>query len=321
VAVVDAPGGGYVERPDLETNVLSGMADTRLEVISPDERERLLRIDADYIILWHQVSLDAQFFESAKRCRAVICASVGYDHVDLAAARSADIPVFHIPDYGTEEVADHTLALALSLARALPRLQQHVQNDGWDWRTIGAAPRLRGRVWGTIGLGRIGNAVMRRAEAFGLRSAFYDPYAHPGIEKALAMQRFAELSALLEVADIVSVHVPLNDSTRHLLGPAELGRMKSGSILINTARGAIVDVKALRPALDAGRPGLVGLDVLESEPSIPPWLREHPRALVTPHAAFYSVESLRELRTRAAQAVAQLIAQQPVTAAFPAELP
>jgi D-3-phosphoglycerate dehydrogenase/C-terminal binding protein len=319
VVIVDAPGGGYLERPDVETGILNGIAQTRLEVIAPDEPERLLRLDADYVILWHRVSLNAEFFETARRCRAVVCASVGYDHVDLAAAHAAAIPLFHVPDYGTEEVADHTVALALALARALPRLRQHTLDGGWDWRAIGAAPRLRGRVWGIVGLGRIGNAVLRRAEAFGMRCVFYDPYAHPGIQKGLGIERLPDLAGLLEVADIVSVHVPLSEGTRHLLGAAEFSRMKPGSILVNTARGAVVDIDALPKALDAGAPGLVGLDVVEGEPAIPPWLREHPQALVTPHAAFCSVESLIELRTRAAEAIAQLITGQPVTSAFPVE--
>lgn len=322
VAIVDAPGGGYVEHPDIELELLGALAETRLEIIGPDDEDRLLRLDADYVILWHRVSLHATFFETAAgRTRAVVCASVGYDHVDLDAAGAAGIQVYHIPHYGTEEVADHTLALALALARRLPQLREHTLDGGWDWRVIGPAPRLRGRVWGVAGLGRIGTAVAQRAAAFGMRCVFYDPFAHPGIEKALAMERFGDLAGLLAAADVVSVHVPLTESTWHLLGAAELGQMKPGSILVNTSRGAVVDAAALRGALEAGRPGLVGLDVVEGEPGIPPWLREHPRALLTPHAAFYSVESLTELRTRAAQTVAQMLTGQPVTAAFPVETP
>jgi phosphoglycerate dehydrogenase-like enzyme len=321
IAVVDTPGGRYVEDLDIELSLLGAIADTRLEIISPAERERLLALEDDYLILWPRTSLDAEFFESNKHCRAVVCASVGYDHIDLTAARAASVPVFHVPDYGTEEVADHTLALALALVRELPRLRQHTLDGGWDWHVIGPAPRLRGRVWGVVGLGRIGTAVARRTQAFGMRCVFHDPYAHPGIEKALAIERFNDLAGLLDVADVVSLHVPLNDGTRHLLGAAELNRMKRGSILVNTARGAVVDVGALRSALERGRPGSVGLDVVEGEPLTPSWLREHPRALLTPHAGFYSVESLTELRTRAAETVAQLIAGRPVTSAVAAETP
>jgi D-3-phosphoglycerate dehydrogenase/C-terminal binding protein len=247
----------------------------------------------------------------------VVCASVGYDHVDVDAARANGIAVYHVPHYGTEEVADHTLALFLALARRLQPLQEHVRGDGWDWRVIGAPRRLRGMVWGVVGLGRIGLAVAQRAAAFGIRVVFHDPYNHPGIEKALGIERRHHLDDLLAESDVVSLHVPLTPDTRHLLDAARLHRMKPGSLLINTARGALIDVSALPAALAEERPAHVGLDVVEGEPAVPQWLRGHERALLSPHAAFYSVESMAELRTRAAEAVLQMITGAPVTAAFP----
>lgn len=316
VVVLDAPGGGYVERPDLEDQLLAPYAETRLELVSPAERDRLLALDADYVILWHRVSLDAEFFERAKSCRAVICASVGYDHVDLAAAAANGVPVYHIPHYGTDEVADHTLALALALVRDLPALQRHTREGGWDWRAIGDARRLRGKTWGLIGFGRIGTAVGQRARAFGMEVAFYDPYNHPGIEKAFGFERHLGLDRLLGSADIVSVHVPLNADTANLLGAAELRLLKPGAVLVNTARGGLIDLAALEDALAERRPERLGLDVVAGEPDVPGWMRDDPRVLLTPHAAFYSVESLIELRSRAAEAVLQLITGQPVTSAF-----
>lgn len=316
VVVLDAPGGGYVERPDLESQILAPHAETRLELVSPAERDRLLDLDAEYVILWHRVSLDAEFFDRVTSCRAVICASVGYDHVDLAAASANGVPVYHIPHYGTDEVADHTLALALALVRDLPALQRHTRDGGWDWRAIGDARRLRGKVWGLIGFGRIGTAVGQRARAFGMEVAFYDPYNHPGIEKAFGFQRHLSLDRLLGAADIVSVHVPLNAGTANLLGAAELRLLKPGAVLVNTARGGVIDLDALEQALAEGRPARLGLDVVAGEPAVPNWMRQDPRVLLTPHAAFYSVESLIELRSRAAEAVLQLITGQPVTSAF-----
>lgn len=319
VVVLDAPGGGYVERPDLESQILAPYADTRLEIISPAERERLLSLDADYVILWHRVSLDAEFFERAKACRAVICASVGYDHVDLAAAAANRVPVYHIPHYGTDEVADHTLALALALARELPALQRHTRDGGWDWRAIGEPRRLRGRTWGLVGFGRIGTAVGQRARAFGMEVSFYDPFTHPGIEKAFGFHRHLSLDQLLATSDIVSVHVPLNAGTVNLLGAEQLRRLTPGAVLVNTARGGVVELAALKDALAEGRPARFGLDVVAGEPAVPDWLRDDPRVLLTPHAAFYSVESLIELRSRAAEAVLQLIREQPVSSAFLAQ--
>lgn len=317
VAVVDAPGGGYVVSPDIERRVLGEHAEVRLVVVPDEERDQLPHLDADFVILWHRVPLGAAFFERTKTCRAVVCASVGHDHVDLEAARAAGVAVHHVPHYGTEEVADHTLALFLSLARRLPVLERHVRDGGWDWRSIGDPRRLRGLTWGVSGLGRIGVAVAQRARAFGMDVLFLDPHNHPGIEKSLGLERVHRLEELIRRSDVVSLHVPLDGETRHLIGERELRWFRRGSVLLNTARGAVVDVAALRGALDEERPAWAGLDVVEGEPRVPGWLREHPRALLTPHAAFYSVESLSELRARAAEAALQLARSEQVTSAFP----
>jgi D-3-phosphoglycerate dehydrogenase/C-terminal binding protein len=145
---------------------------------------------------------------------------------------------------------------------------------------------------------------------------FYDPYNHPGIEKAFGFQRHLSLAGVLGASDIVSVHVPLNAATANLLGAAELRLLKPGAVLVNTARGGLIDLAPLEDALAEGRPARLGLDVVAGEPDVPGWLREDPRVLLTPHAAFYSVESLIELRSRAAEAVLQLITGQPVSSAF-----
>ncbi|MFH8347709.1 C-terminal binding protein [Streptomyces sp. NPDC018045] len=315
VVVLDGPGAGYVEGAELERSVIGSLGDVRPLIVPPRERGLLQDLAADYAILWHRVPLDAAFFERSPSCRGVVCASVGYDHVDIEAAYDRGIPVYHVPYYGTEEVADHTLALFLALERRLGALQEHVRDGGWDWRAIGDPRRLRGLVWGVVGLGRIGLAVAQRAQAFGLRVAFFDPYNHPGIEKALGFERCHALDRLLAESDVVSLHAPLTPDTRHLLDAGRLHRMKRDAVLINTARGALIDISALEDALAERRPGRVGLDVVEGEPDIPPWLRAHPRALVSPHAAFYSVPSLVELRTRAAEAVCQMITGEPVTSA------
>ncbi|MDI3419850.1 C-terminal binding protein [Streptomyces luteolus] len=315
VVVLDAPGAGYAEGAERERQIIGPLGDVRPLIVPAEQRGRLHEVEADYVILWHRVSLDAEFFERSASCRAVVCASVGYDHVDIEAARARGIPVYHVPHYGTEEVADHTLALFLALERRLGELRDHVRDHGWDWRAIGEPRRLSEMVWGVVGLGRIGLAVARRAQAFGFRVVFHDPYNHPGIEKALGLERSHQLDQLLGESDVVSLHVPLTQETRHLLDAGRLHRMKRGAVLVNTARGALIDVSALRAALAEERPARVGLDVVEGEPDVPMWLRIHSKALVSPHAAFYSVRSLSELRTRAAEAVRQMINGEPVTSA------
>lgn len=315
VAVVDAPSGGYVDELDIEHDVIGSAGSVRKYLIPPGDRDALHGIDEPYVILWHHVGLDAEFFDRVSNCRAVVCASVGFNHVDVAAAHRRGVEIYHVPHYGTEEVADHTLALFLAAARRLPELAAHVRDGGWDWRLATGMRRLRGATWGIVGLGRIGLAVAARAKSFGMRVAFHDPYNHPGIEKALDLVRAPTLTELLADSDVVSLHTPLDEGTHHLIGPAELALMRPGACLVNTARGALIDLAALRPALADGRPGYVALDVVEHEPALPDWLREHPRALLSPHSAFYSVESLVELRTRAARAALELVNRSPVTAA------
>lgn len=317
IAILDAPGAGYVGNAEIERRVIASHGEAQPYIVPDHERSQLPELDADYVILWHRISLDAAFFERNKTCRAVVCASVGYDHVDIEAARANGVPVYHVPHYGTEEVADHTLALFLALARRLSNLRSHVREGGWDWRTIGEPRRLRGSVWGIIGLGRIGLAVAERAKAFGMHVIFHDPYNHPGIEKSLGIERCSDLNTLLEQSDTVSLHVPLDADTHHLLNRDRLSRMKQGAALINTARGALVDLGALQDALAEGHPAFAALDVVEGEPSIPAWIRNHPQVLLSPHAAFFSVESLIELRTRGAEAVVQMINGAPISSAIP----
>ncbi|BBB01895.1 putative dehydrogenase [Actinacidiphila reveromycinica] len=315
VAVVDAPDGGYVDSADLEQREAGSGIDVRLRVLSQSEVPDLARHAPECIILWHRISLTAEFFALNSSCRAVVCASVGHEHVDTEAARASGVAVYHVPDYGVDEVADHTLALALTCVRRVRELDAHVRGGGWEWRRAEGIRRLRGSTWGVVGCGRIGQAVARRAGSFGMRVAFYDPYVHPGTEKAHGWSRLWSLHDLLAASAVVSVHVPLTPETAHLLDRAALETLAAGAVLVNTSRGAVVDEEALRGVLDEGRPGAVALDVAEHEPGVAAWLREHPRVLLTPHSAFYSVESMAELRCRSARAAAQVLRGEPVTAA------
>jgi phosphoglycerate dehydrogenase-like enzyme len=315
VAVVDAPEGGYVDSADLEQREAGSGIDVRLRVLSQSEVPELARRAPECIILWHRISLTAEFFALNSSCRVVVCASVGHDHVDTEAARASGVAVYHVPDYGVDEVADHTLALALNAVRRVRELDAHVRDGGWEWRRAEGVRRLRGAAWGLVGCGRIGQAVARRAASFGMRIGFYDPYVHPGTEKAHGWTRFWSLHELLAACQVVSLHVPLSPETEHMMDRAALEALAPGAVLINTSRGAVVDEDALRQVLDRGRPAAVGLDVAEHEPGVAGWLRGHPRALLTPHSAFYSVESMTELRRRAARAAAQALRDEPVTAA------
>jgi C-terminal binding protein len=307
VSIVDSARDGYVEDPDVER-----------EALHPAARVELCRLDdvcavgdaareAAVLIAWHRIPLPRPALEQLRHCRGIVRASVGYDNIDLEAATDLGVPICNVPDYGTEEVADHTLSLLLTLWRRLPALARHVRAGGWQWAAAGRLDRLRGTTLGIVGLGRIGTAVARRAQAFGLNVGFFDPYQPSGIEKAQAVVRHETLGDLLDWSRIVSLHVPLTAETRHMIGRAELERLGPDAVLLNTARGELIDQDALVEAVTGGRLGQVGLDVLSAEPRVPDELRASDRVLVTPHAAFYSDAALTELRRKSAETALQLL--------------
>jgi C-terminal binding protein len=268
--------------------------------------------EADALILFHDIAMltDATFAR-APRLKAVVRAGVGYNNVDLIAAGRRGIGVCNVPDYGTEEVADHAMALLLALVRRLPESDASLRRGVWDYRIASKAVRLRGKTLGLVGCGRIGTATALRARAFGLDVVFYDPYVVPGLDKALGIRRAAGLHDLLAEAHFVSLHCDLRPSSRHLIDAQALAAMRPGAILINTARGPVVDQAALLEALENGRLDAVGLDVFEREPLDDDRLRHHPRVLLSPHAAFYSQEGFVELRTKTAEEVARVLDGKP----------
>jgi phosphoglycerate dehydrogenase-like enzyme len=273
----------------------------------PDEAWR----KADAILLWHDVTLDSAAMAKLDRCRVIVRFGVGVDNVDLAAAAARGICVCNVPDYGTNDVADHTIALLLALCRGLFGYDAAARQGMWSWESVENLHRLTGAVLGIIGLGRIGTAAARRAQAHGMRVVFYDPYKEYGYGKALGVDRVSELPALLRQVEAVSVHVPLTDETRGMVGEEFTQSLKPGAVLINTSRGATMDLDAVERALRSGQLRGAGLDVLPQEPPDPnhplikAWREQEPwllgRLIITPHAAFYNTESYIEMRTKAAR--------------------
>jgi phosphoglycerate dehydrogenase-like enzyme len=264
--------------------------------------------DVQVLIVWHQIHLSRAVITRLQACRGIVCASVGTDNVDLDAARDCGISVSNVADYGVDEVADHTLALLLALSRNLHETIAAARGFTWRWQSIGDVRRLHGRCLGIVGLGRIGTAVAMRARSFGLRVVFFDPYLPPGVDKAMGLERADSLDQLLGSADVLSLHVPLTAETQGMIGRRELAQLPEGALVLNTSRGAVLEEEPLLEALEEGRIAGAGLDVVASEPNVTPRLVAHPRVLLTCHSAFYSVESLRELREKAARAAAALIA-------------
>lgn len=257
--------------------------------------------EAKAVILWHNMPLTAKGIAKLKNCRAIIRNGVGFDSVDIAAAQERGIAVCNVPDYGTEEVADHAIALAMALCRQLFPLDAEAKQLGWNIRVTPRLRRLRELTFGIVGLGRIGTATALRAKALGFKVVFYDPYLANGADKAVSLRRVRTLNELLAQSDVLSLHCPLNDETRHLIAERELALMKPDAFIVNTARGAIIQKSAILAALREDRLAGAGLDVIEDEPLRSAEEAATPNLIATCHAAFCSVESKIEMRSTSAR--------------------
>lgn len=243
-------------------------------------------------------------------CRAIIRAGIGVDSIDLEAARSAGIWVLNVPDYGTEAVALHTIALSLAAVRRLKEADVLVRSGSWGIEPISPIHMPSAMTAGVVGYGRIGRRVAGLLAALGFREVkAHDPHAEavdPGVE-------LTDFDDLLESSDLVTLHAPAQDDDGgHLISSRELGLMKVGSILINTARGSLIDPPALAAGLAKGAPRIAALDVFDSEP---PDLRvfngTHDRLILTPHMAWYSEETQTELRRKTAEQAKLFLAGEP----------
>lgn len=288
---------------DIERSVLDPLNAELIVAETGDEIE-LLRLapEADAILTnWKTVS--AAVLDAAPRCRIVSRYGVGVDNIAVERATELGILVTNVPDYCVEEVSDHALALLLACARSLAQFDRATHKGAWDLPGGRPLYRLRGRTLGIIGYGRIGAALAGKAVCLGLRVLAYSPRVEEGERDGITFTR--NLTWLLSESDYVSLHVPLTPDTRVMVNAVFLGQMRSGAFLINTARGGIIDEPALVEALQTGVIRGAALDVLTVEPPAPDHpLLGLPNCLITPHAAFTSVESLAELEQRAAYHVA-----------------
>jgi D-3-phosphoglycerate dehydrogenase len=252
--------------------------------------------------------MPAEVIRGLDRCVVIARYGIGLDTVDLDQATAQGILVTNVPDYCIDEVSDHALALILSLARGVTLLDRKVRAGSWTPTDARPLHRLRGRTLGLIGFGRIARALASKMAPIGLRVVTTDPFVPDDAVRDAGAEPMS-LEELLVVADVVSVHAPLTADSRHLIGAAELALMKPGAILVNTSRGPLVDLDALRAALAEDRLGGAGLDVLEVEPpAADDPLLHRDDVIVTPHAAFYSEESLRELQRKAVEQVIEALA-------------
>ncbi|MGH9213297.1 MAG: C-terminal binding protein [Acidimicrobiales bacterium] len=294
---------------DLERGMLAAAGhDLRYEANASTPDDVAKTVDGADAVLNCYAPIPPEVTREMRACRIIARYGIGLDTIDIAVATEAGIIVTNVPDYCVDEVSDHALALILALGRGVVRLDRAVRDGGW--RPMDAAPvhRLRGRTLGLVGFGRIARALAGKATAVGFRVVAHDPFlADQAIASGGAVP--VDLATLLGSAHVVSLHAPLTAETHHLIGPGELAAMRDGAMLVNTSRGGLVDLGALRHAMDAGRLGGAALDVLENEPPTPDDpLLARPDVVITPHASFYSEESVVELQRKATEQVIEALA-------------
>ncbi|MHC2995602.1 MAG: C-terminal binding protein [Candidatus Atribacteria bacterium] len=282
--------------------------------------EALLKyiIDAD-AVLQQYAEIRQDVIEKLHKCKIIARYGTGVDILDVETCHKRGIIVTNVPYYCVDEVADHAIVLALTLARRIPMYVDSVRCGKWHWSNSGAPiHRFEMQIFGIIGFGKIGRNIARKAKALKFTVMAYDPNVNNFFMKEEGVKK-VDLGTILDNSDILCVQVPLSSDTHHLIGELELKRMKKSTILINTARGPLVDNKALYKALSEGRITAAGLDDIEDEPAKREYwnyqanpLLKLKNCLITPHSAYYSEESIMEARRTATEEVkAVLLGKKP----------
>jgi len=272
----------------------AGLEVVQRDALGPPTRAELLAgvADADALLCMLTERVDAELLDAAPRLRVVANYAVGYDNVDVDAATARGVVVTTTPDVLTEATADLTWTLILAVARRVLEGDALVRSGGWT--TFGPTMLLgapvAGRTIGIVGMGAIGTAVARRANGFGMTVLCTSRHPHPGAEAEVGAERVG-LDELLTRSDIVTLHAPLTDESRHLIDAAALARMKPTAILVNAGRGPLVDESALVAALAGGTIAAAGLDVYEREPTLTPGLAELPNVVLLPHIGSATTEA------------------------------
>ncbi|TRD22648.1 C-terminal binding protein [Palleronia caenipelagi] len=289
------------------------------EVISLQAKSEadLFEAAADCAAMMNQYArIGGETIRRMQKCEVIARYGVGVDIVDVATATERGILVTNVQNYCTEEVADHAISLWLTLARKLPDYDRATHQGIWRWQSGQPVYRLRGRTMGVVSLGKIGQAIASRAQAFGVNVIAFDPFLPADVAASLGVELVSK-EDLLARSDYLLMQAPMTPDTRHFLSDAEFAAMKPGAILVNTGRGPTVDNKALYRALTEGTLAAAGLDDPEEEPAKrASWdpadnpIFTLPNVLVTPHAAYYSEESIRAARVTAATQVAKVLTGQ-----------
>jgi D-3-phosphoglycerate dehydrogenase len=278
-----------------------------------DEAETLAATAGADVVLVNLVPITDAVLAGLASGATVVRYGIGYDNVDVEAAKRHGVAVANVPDYGTETVADHAAACLLALLRKLPLYDRAIRRDGWCQPLgLGSLPGFASTTVGLLGAGRIALSLARRLQPFGFRVLAHDPYADPAAAQDAGAE-LVELDRVLAESAAISLHAPVTADTRRLVNREFLQKMRAGAVLVNTSRGALVDEDALADALASGRLAAAALDVFDPEPLSPTSpLRDLDNVLFTPHAAFFSDDSVKALQRMATEEAARALAGEPL---------
>jgi D-3-phosphoglycerate dehydrogenase / 2-oxoglutarate reductase len=286
--IIEAAGGEFIDA----------------EQLPPGKALELCR-DAEGI-LFRRIDVTREMMAEWQKCKVIVRYGVGTDNVDVQAATEANIIVGHVPSYCVDEVSSHAIALMLACARKIVSTHQRVEQGSWDVHRDDPIYRISGKTVGIVGLGTIGAAVARKLSGWDMTLIAADPYVEAKRAQDLGVE-LVDFETLCRCSHFITLHAPLLPETRHILNQKSLGLVPGGAIVINTARGGLVDSQALLQMLDRGHIAAAGLDVFETEPlpgDSP--LRRHPRLVVTDHTAWYSEDSQQQLQRTAAEEMARV---------------
>jgi len=231
--------------PDIEQEILGDDVEISSETVEGQHAPDSTYNAADALMCYHTLEFTPEIIRKLTSCKIISRVGVGYDNICLQAAADMGILVCNVPDYGTNEVADHAIGLMLALCRGIPQINEATRGGDYDFAAFGKLPRLWGRKFAVVGLGRIGTAAALRAKPFGLDVCFYDPYLPDGVDKALGITRYTDLYEMVAAADIISIHTPLTAETRNLVNAEFVATMKDDAYLINTARGPSMSTRSV----------------------------------------------------------------------------
>lgn len=301
----------YIKDPYIEKNILG------------DLLQDYINDEVGYLMVWHE-KIDENFINQFPNLKGIVRYGVGFDKIDLKICKEKNICFCNTPDYGTEEVSNTAVCMIMDSSRKVfeyNQLAKNIKNSTWQENTISRIRRNNKIKVGIIGAGRIGSSVILKLNSLNFKTYFYDPYVNWGYEKILNTTRIYNLENLLNDCDIITLHCPLNESTKGMINKHFLNSMKRGSSLVNTARGELIcDLNLLFDYIENEEIYSVYLDVLPDEPPKKSKLIQHwrsnsklsPRIIINPHTAYYSKDSFEEMRTKAAQNILRMINNEPL---------